>query len=49
VASARQLPIADWPPLAGVRWLIPQDWQLEHPSVVSFEGLAGPLPICWLP
>jgi hypothetical protein len=39
---SKALPIADWPPLAGVRWLIPQDWQLEHPSVVSFEGLGRP-------
>lgn len=39
---SKALPIADWSPLAGVRWLIPQDWQLEHPSVVSFEGLGRP-------
>jgi hypothetical protein len=40
---SKQLPIADWPAFAGVRWLMPQDWQLEHPSVSRFEPLGRPM------
>ncbi|WP_291993332.1 hypothetical protein [Candidatus Accumulibacter sp. ACC003] len=40
---SKQLPIEDWPPIAGIRWLVPQDWQLEHASVTAFEPLGVPL------
>ncbi|MCB1931777.1 hypothetical protein [Accumulibacter sp.] len=35
----KQLPIADWPTTEGIRWLIPQAWQVEHPGVSDFESL----------
>ncbi|MEF8700520.1 MAG: hypothetical protein V5B33_14615 [Candidatus Accumulibacter sp. UW20] len=35
----KQLPIAAWPRLAGVRWLIPQAWQLRQANVSDFEPL----------
>ena len=35
----KQLPIAAWPAIPGVRCLIPQAWQLTHPSVSAFEPL----------
>ena len=35
----KQLPIDTWPAIAGVRWLVPQAWQVEHPNVTAFEPL----------
>lgn len=40
----KELPVADWPPLAHVRWLVPQAWRMTSPRVVAFESLAKPLP-----
>lgn len=40
---AQRLPIADWPPIPGVRWLVPQDWALAHPAASAFEPLGRPL------
>ena len=40
---AQRLPIADWPRIPGVRWLVPQDWALEHAGVSAFEPLGRPL------
>lgn len=33
------LPIASWPRIEGVRWLVPQSWQAEHPDAVALESL----------
>lgn len=40
---SQQLPIANWPRIAGVRWLIPQDWQVAHPNASNFEPLDRPM------
>jgi hypothetical protein len=37
-----QLPIAEWPPVAGVRWLVPQAWQLACPNASDFDPLERP-------
>jgi hypothetical protein len=37
----KQLPIAAWPPIAGVRWLVPQAWQLACPNVSASSLWAG--------
>lgn len=37
-----QLPIAEWPPVAGVRWLVPQAWRLACPSASDFDPLGRP-------
>ena len=36
---ASRLPIEQWPRIAGVRWLVQQSWQVEHPDVVVLETL----------
>lgn len=38
----KQLPVADWPRLAGVRWLIPRDWQVEDAACTAVEPLGRP-------
>jgi hypothetical protein len=35
----KQLPIDAWPVIPCVHWLVPQTWQVEHPSVSAFEPL----------
>jgi hypothetical protein len=40
---SKQLPIADWPPIAGVRWLIPQAWAVQCPQASAFEALGRPI------
>jgi hypothetical protein len=40
---SQRLPVAEWPALPGVRWLVPQDWRLEGASVSAFEPLGRPL------
>ncbi|MBE2258164.1 MAG: hypothetical protein IAE88_04865 [Rhodobacteraceae bacterium] len=36
----KQLPIERWPAISGVRWLIPEAWQVEGPGLTAFEPLA---------
>ena len=36
---SKQLPLAAWPRVARVRWLVPQAWQLAHPCASDFEPL----------
>jgi hypothetical protein len=35
----KRLPIERWPPIEGVRWLVPAAWQLEHPAISAIEPL----------
>lgn len=41
---ASRLPIENWPHISGVRWLVQQNWQAQHPDAVDFETLAMPFP-----
>ena len=34
-----RLPIESWPRLAGVRWLVQENWRVEHPDAVDLETL----------
>jgi hypothetical protein len=34
-----RLPIESWPRIEGVRWLVQQNWQVEHPDAVVLETL----------
>jgi len=34
-----RLPIEAWPRIEGVRWLVQQSWQVDHPDAVIFESL----------
>jgi hypothetical protein len=36
---ASRLPIESWPRIEGVRWLIQQSWQAEHPDAIALESL----------
>jgi len=36
---ASRLPIERWPRIDGVRWLVQQDWQIEHPDAIVLESL----------
>ncbi len=36
---ASRLPIERWPRLAGVRWLVQDNWQVEHPDAIILETL----------
>jgi UDP:flavonoid glycosyltransferase YjiC (YdhE family) len=36
---AGRLPIERWPRIGGVRWLVQQDWQVEHPDAIAIESL----------
>ncbi|EXI75830.1 MAG TPA: hypothetical protein PK440_09180 [Candidatus Accumulibacter phosphatis] len=38
-----RLPVADWPPLAGIRWLVPQAWRLRQANTTDFEPLGLPM------
>ena len=40
----KELPLADWPCLPGVRWLVPQSWRVASPGVSAFEPLGRALP-----
>lgn len=40
---SQQLPIAAWPRIDGLRWLIPQDWPLQQTGVSAFEPLGRPI------
>ncbi|MFZ2852858.1 MAG: hypothetical protein WAZ34_01940 [Rhodocyclaceae bacterium] len=40
----KRLPIERWPAIDGVRWLVPADWQLTHPTVAAFEPLGWSFP-----
>lgn len=40
----KELPVADWPFLPGVRWLVPQSWRVARPGVSAFEPLGRALP-----
>ena len=37
---AWRLPIEHWPRIDGVRWLVQQKWQVDHPDAIAFETLA---------
>ncbi|MDH4235295.1 MAG: hypothetical protein OEV15_09220, partial [Gallionella sp.] len=34
-----RLPIERWPRIDGVRWLVQQAWQVEHPDAIVLESL----------
>jgi len=34
-----RLPIEAWPRIEGVRWLVQQSWQVEHPDAIILESL----------
>jgi hypothetical protein len=36
---AGRLPITRWPRIAGVRWLVQKNWQVNHPDAVILETL----------
>ncbi|MDO8810433.1 MAG: hypothetical protein Q7J38_00175 [Gallionella sp.] len=36
---ASRLPIERWPRIDGVRWVVQQDWQVEHPDAIVIESL----------
>jgi len=36
---ASRLPIEHWPRIDGVRWLVQQHWQADHPDAIAFESL----------
>jgi hypothetical protein len=36
---AGRLPIERWPQIEGVRWLVQQSWQVEHPDAIILESL----------
>ncbi|WP_435628293.1 hypothetical protein [Candidatus Ferrigenium straubiae] len=36
---AGRLPIESWPRIGGVRWLVQQGWQVEHPDAIVIEPL----------
>ncbi len=36
---ASRIPIERWPRITGVRWLVQQSWQVEHPDAVILETL----------
>jgi len=36
---ASRLPIGRWPRIKGVRWLVPQGWQIDHPDAIVIESL----------
>ncbi|MDD5057814.1 MAG: hypothetical protein PHQ60_08070 [Sideroxydans sp.] len=36
---AHRLPMERWPRIPGVRWLIPQAWQIQRGDVIAFESL----------
>ncbi len=36
---ASRLPIERWPRIDGVRWLVQQSWQVEHPDAIILETL----------
>jgi hypothetical protein len=36
---ASRLPIERWPRIDGVRWLVQQDWRVEHPDIIVLESL----------
>lgn len=37
---ASRLPIERWPRIGGVRWLVQQSWQVQHPDAILFETLS---------
>ncbi len=37
-----RLPIEEWPRIAGVRWVVQRDWQVEHPDAITLEDLKLP-------
>ena len=36
---ASRLPIEFWPRIDGVRWLVQQSWQVNHPDAIEFDSL----------
>lgn len=36
---ASRLPVECWPRIDGVRWLVQQSWQVEHPDAIVLESL----------
>ena len=37
---ASRLPIERWPRIPGVRWLVQENWRVEHPDAITLETLA---------
>jgi hypothetical protein len=36
---ASRLPVEEWPRIDGVRWLVQQSWQVDHPDAIILETL----------
>jgi hypothetical protein len=36
---ASRLPIEHWPRIDGVRWLVQENWQVNHPDAIVLESL----------
>jgi hypothetical protein len=36
---ASRLPLERWPRVDGVRWLVQQSWQVQHPDAITLESL----------
>jgi hypothetical protein len=34
-----RLPVEEWPRIEGVRWVVQQSWQIEHPDAIILESL----------
>jgi hypothetical protein len=37
---ASRLPIEQWPRIEGVRWLVQESWQVQHPDAIPLESAA---------
>lgn len=37
-----RLPMEQWPHIPGVRWLVPQDWNIVRDDMIAFESLGLP-------
>lgn len=35
---AHRLPLENWPRLPGVRWLVPAEWNCQHPAAIACES-----------
>ena len=34
-----RLPVQTWPPIPGIRWIVPQAWEVKRNDTISFESL----------
>ena len=35
---AHRLPVENWPRLPGIRWLVPAEWDCQHPDAIAIES-----------